>query len=232
MQGLLCRNTGLLGWVPCALECRSAQRPPLSGGWFPRWLRPHPTIQLVFLVALMPLRLRIVRAKCMRRANLFPKRAVLVVLMSHFVLISACYPRPHQYVLTQEFSGVLVKSGSPVSGAAVLVVHGRSDDKQYCENASVAAITSDAGAFHVDRQVELHLFTSLLNPPDTVFQITNLCFEVSAQRQLGARVISRTDYNITYVVSCDLNSAPVEFKQGFILRADEWGICRNDHIVN
>jgi len=162
-----------------------------------------------------------------RRASLFSKCGMLVAFIPLFACISACYPHPHQYIRTQEFSGVLLKSGLPVSAAAVYVSHAPGDNHQFCEGAKEVAVTSSDGHFHIDRVVEEHLFTSVLNPPDTVLQTTSICFHTSEANVLGVTTLSHTDRKLAFVLSCDLDSPPVDFKQGVILQPNEWGICKN-----
>jgi hypothetical protein len=36
-------------------------------------------------------------------------------------IISACYPRPHEFTSSPEVSGVLLRGGLPVSGARVVI---------------------------------------------------------------------------------------------------------------
>lgn len=143
-------------------------------------------------------------------------------------LLTACYPHPHQYVKTQEYSGVLLKGGVPVAGAVVLISQSRNNVTNYCENPHTATVSSDTGYFHINPTVETKAFTSILNPPDTVLQSTSICFTQMEHQILGATILSRTDRRISYDLNCDLDSMPVEYKQRTIFPKDQWGICRNE----
>jgi hypothetical protein len=83
-------------------------------------------------------------------------------------LITACYPHPHEYISRQEFSGVLLKDGSPVSDTIVLVGHFGKDSGEHCADASAVTVTDAAGRFYIASSVQKRLFTSLINPPSLV----------------------------------------------------------------
>jgi hypothetical protein len=51
----------------------------------------------------------------------------LITVTTLIALLSGCYPHSHDYMLTQGFSGVLLKGGSPMSGVPVSVSHTRGD---------------------------------------------------------------------------------------------------------
>ena len=129
-----------------------------------------------------------------------------IVLVAH--LVSACYPWPHTYVSTPEVSGVLLDGTHAVIGAKVLVAHTRGDDGEYCRGARVVAATWEGGKFRFHAVVSVHPFTSLLNPPETVRQMSSICFEVNGQQTLGAVITARTDRPTSYALSCDLNQQP------------------------
>jgi hypothetical protein len=152
---------------------------------------------------------------------------VLTVMATAAQSVSACYPRPHRFTSSPEVSGVLLKGGVPVNGARVLIAHTRGDDGNYCRGARVVAVTTDDGRFKVGASTDLHLFTSLLNAPKDVAQMTSVCFELPAQQKFGVLLLAPTDRETFYTLSCDLDSQPVEFKQHVIWSKDKWGICRN-----
>src|ERR1700733_6071290 len=100
-------------------------------------------------------------------------------------LLSGCYPHSHEYVLTPEFSGVLLKAGAPMSGVTVTVSHTRGDAGDYCINPKTVGVTDDTGAFRVPLQASTQHFTSLLNAPERVHQMTSICFQAPGKRKLG-----------------------------------------------
>jgi len=103
----------------------------------------------------------------------------------------------------------------------------RGDDGNYCRDGRVVGVTGRDGGFHIDPSVRLHLFTSLLNPPDKVFELTSVCFEVPGRSILGVLLMASTDRVISFELSCDLNSDPREFKQGVVWPSEKLGICSN-----
>lgn len=142
-------------------------------------------------------------------------------------IISACYPRPHEFTSSPEVSGVLLRGGVPVSGARVMIAHTRGDDGNYCRDGSVVAVTNEDGRFHVGPRTNLHLFASLLNAPKDVGQMTSVCFDLPERTTLGVLLLAPTDRETSDVLSCDLQSPPREFKQHVIWPKDKWGICGN-----
>ena len=154
-------------------------------------------------------------------------RLLAVSIVTGSLLVCACYPRPHEYISSPEISGVLLRGGVPVSGAQVLVAHTAGNDGDYCREARVAAMTSQDGHFHVSVTAHWRLFTSLLNPPRYVQALTSVCFDAPGQSKLGVLLLADTDRKTAVVLSCDLNSAPREFKQRVIWQKDKWGICVN-----
>jgi hypothetical protein len=143
------------------------------------------------------------------------------------LLVSACYPRPHKFTSSPEVSGVLLRGGLPVSGARVLIAHTRGDDGNYCRDGSVVALTTEDGRFHIGAHTNLHLFTSVLNAPKDVGQMTSVCFDLPQRPTLGVLLLSPSDRETSYVLSCDLESPPREYKQQVIWPKDKWGICGN-----
>jgi len=158
-----------------------------------------------------------------------PRMAIPLVAL--LAALSGCYPHSHNYVLTQEFSGVLLEDGTPMTGVSVSVSRTRGDTGDYCIEPEVVAVTSNTGAFHIPRQIQKQHFTSVLNPPQMVSQSMSICFEARGKRRLGAFVISPTDREVRYDAVCDWNSRGVEFKQNTILAPHQRGICtRSDQL--
>jgi hypothetical protein len=151
----------------------------------------------------------------------------LLLLVASVAFTTGCYPGPHQYIESQAISGVLIKSGSPAAGINVSLAHTRGDDGNYCKGSRVVGVTDKDGRFHVDPSVHVDLFTSLLNPPNQVSQLTSVCFEVPGEQVLGVLLMASTDRMKSFELSCDLNSGPREFKQGVVWPSDKWGICSN-----
>jgi hypothetical protein len=155
------------------------------------------------------------------------RAALLLMVIAISSIVSACYPRPHEFTSTPEISGVLFNGGVPVTEARVVIAHTRGDDGNYCRDGRVVGVTDKDGRFHVDPGIDIHLFKSLLNPPNTVFQMTSVCFELPGQQKFGALIMALTDRKTSFEMSCDLNSVPREFKQGVVWSVDKWGICSN-----
>jgi len=126
--------------------------------------------------------------------------------------LCGCYPHPHNVWVTQPFSGVLLNGGTPMSGVDVTVSHTRADSGDSCERPESVATTDDAGKFEISARVERHLFTSLLNPPQYVFQQMSVCFTNHGKHKLGAVMISASHYQVNYTATCEWNSSGVEFK--------------------
>jgi hypothetical protein len=151
----------------------------------------------------------------------------LVVVALSVCCLCACYPRPHRFFERPDISGVLLDNGTPVSGAAVVIAHTRGDDGNYCEGGRAVGVTDATGAFRIDADTTLHLFTSILNPPNTVSVATSVCFKIGANQKLGVVLLSHSDRKTSYVLSCNTSSPPAEFKQDVIWTMDKWGICTN-----
>jgi hypothetical protein len=156
------------------------------------------------------------------------KSICLALVMSVVLLgpLDACDLGSHDYVRTQEFSGVLLKGGVPMAGAAVLVSHSRGDDGNYCANPEVITATSESGTFRVPARTQARDFGSRLNPPGTVLQMTAICFRALGQQKLGALVIAPTDHEVKYSAICDWDSPSVEFTQKVQMNPNQWGICK------
>lgn len=152
---------------------------------------------------------------------------LLAVVTTASQLVSGCYPRPHTYTKTPEIHGVLLRAGVPVKGASVSLAQTRGDDGNYCRDARVVAVTTEEGRFKIAANTGQHLFTSLLNPPSSVAQMTSVCFEIPAQQTFGVLLVAPADRETSFALSCDLDSQPVEYKQGVVWPKEKWGICRN-----
>jgi hypothetical protein len=109
----------------------------------------------------------------------------------------ACYPRPHEYTRVPAISGVLLNNGKPVSGATVFVAQSGFDSDDHSQGLKATGTTNDDGHFNIDPIVRLHLFTSILNPPDVVLQTTTVCFQTAAEPAFGMTIIARTNLGIT-----------------------------------
>jgi hypothetical protein len=151
----------------------------------------------------------------------------LPFLAAAVLLTTGCYPRPHDYIDSPAISGVLLKNGLPAAGVSVSLARTRGDGGNYCSGSRVVGVTDQDGRFHLDPRIHERLFTSLLNPPNMVFQETSVCFEVTGEQRLGVLIMARTDVVKSFELSCDLDSVPREFKQGVVWPADRWGICSN-----
>jgi hypothetical protein len=57
--------------------------------------------------------------------------------------------------------------------------------------------------------------------------MTSVCFGIPSQQKLGVLILAPTDQKTSYTLSCELNSAPHEFKQRVVWPPDKWGICSN-----
>ena len=142
-------------------------------------------------------------------------------------LLSACYPHSHEYVLTPEFSGVLLKGGAPMPGVTVTVSHTRGDTGDYCIDPKTVAVTDDTGAFRVPPQSTMHHFSSILDVPEHGMQITSICFQAPGKRKLGALVLASTDHKVKFEMTCDWDSTSVEFVQDWIQSPYQGGICKS-----
>jgi hypothetical protein len=144
--------------------------------------------------------------------------------------LAACYPYPHEYFATPEFSGVLRKGGVPVSGATVSVGHYRQDGRQYCLDSTRVATTDEAGHFRVAASVSTHLFASMLNPPNVIMQTTPLCFGVSGEQKLGVTTVAATNHKVEYALSCEFDSKPAMYIGTGQYSMEQWGICKNPSV--
>jgi hypothetical protein len=139
----------------------------------------------------------------------------------------ACYPRPHEYTPVPAISGVLLNNGKPVSGATVFVAQSRFDSDNQCHGLKAMGVTDDDGRFNIDPVVRLHLFTSMLNPPDAVLQMTTVCFQTASAPSFGMTVIARTNRTMSFSASCDLATPNRLFRGRASIPGNPRGICTN-----
>ena len=88
-------------------------------------------------------------------------------------------------------------------------------------------VTSKDGHFNIDPVVRLHLFASILNPPDVVLQTTTVCFQTAAQPAFGMSIIARTDRTMSFSASCDLATPDRLFRGRVSIPGNPRGICVN-----
>jgi hypothetical protein len=139
----------------------------------------------------------------------------------------ACYPRPHEYTRVPAISGVLFNNGKPVSGATVFVAQSGFDSDNHCQGLRAMGVTNADGHFNIDPLVNLHLFTSILNPPDVVLQMTTVCFQTSSEPAFGMSIIARTNRTMSFSASCDLATPDRLFRAGVSIPGNPRGICTN-----
>jgi hypothetical protein len=144
-----------------------------------------------------------------------------------FMCLLACYPRPHEYTRVPAISGVLLDNGKPVSGATVFIAQTRPMDDHYCQNPKAVGITDQDGYFNIDPVVRLHLFTSILNPPDVVLQMTTVCFQTASEPAFGMTIIARTNRTMSFSASCDLATPNMVFRGRVSIDGNRRGICTN-----
>jgi hypothetical protein len=155
--------------------------------------------------------------------------APLRIVVAGLTVLSllACYPHPHEYTRVPAISGVLLDNGKPVSGATVFVAQSGFEADNPCQGFKAMGITNDDGHFNIDPVVRLHLFTSILNPPDAVLQATTVCFQTSAQPAFGMSIIARTNRTMSFSASCDLATPNSEFRGRVSIPGNPRGICMN-----
>lgn len=142
-------------------------------------------------------------------------------------LLVACYPRPHEYTTVPAISGVLLDAGKPVTGAAVFVAQTGAADDNYCQGLWPAGATDSNGNFQIGPLIERRFFSSVLNPPQHMHQMTSVCFKVAAQKYFGMTVLAPTDHTRSYRASCDLASTHVVFLGDGTIPGNPHGICVN-----
>ena len=140
---------------------------------------------------------------------------------------TACYPRAHEYTRVPAISGVLLNNGKPVSGATVCVAQAGFDSDNHCQGLKAMGVTNEDGQFNIDPVVRLHLFTSILNPPDVVSQATTVCFQTAAELAFGMTIIARTNRTMSFSASCDLATPNREFRGRVSIPGNPRGICIN-----
>jgi hypothetical protein len=139
----------------------------------------------------------------------------------------ACYPRPHEYTRVPAISGVLLNNGKPVSGATVFVAQTGFDSDNHCQGLRAMGVTNDGGKFQIAPVVKLHLFTSLLNPPEVVLQMTTVCFQTASEPAFGMSIIARTNRTMSFTASCDLATPDMVFRGRVSIPGNPRGICTN-----
>jgi hypothetical protein len=155
--------------------------------------------------------------------------APLRIVVAGLTVLSllACYPHPHEYTRVPAISGVLLNNGKPVRGATVFVAQSGFDSDDHCQGLRPMGITNDDGHFNIAPVVRLHLFTSILNPPDVVLQTTTVCFQTAAQPAFGMSIIARTNRTMSFSASCDLATPNSEFRGSVSIPGKPRGICTN-----
>jgi hypothetical protein len=133
---------------------------------------------------------------------------VFVLVWLGGLVIAGCAPYPHRVVRVPEIRGTLADTGVPIPDAIVLVAQKRDDP---CGNASNQGKTNARGEFLVSEKSETKLFYSFLNPPDTVGQLTSLCFQIAGGPNIfKGRVMHRTAESVVVNVKCDRGSPTCE----------------------
>ncbi|CAN7693958.1 hypothetical protein LJR289_005562 [Pseudoduganella sp. LjRoot289] len=126
----------------------------------------------------------------------------LPVLLSFAALaLAGCAPVPHRANVVPEIRGTLILGASPARNVAVLI--GTSSEYSApCKDAAVVTTTDEQGEFRIPSRQETELPYSLLNPPDTVRQLTNLCFQAQGKPVLfgGQFVTPRSTPSLLAVV--------------------------------
>jgi hypothetical protein len=124
-------------------------------------------------------------------------------------------------------SGVLLDHGMPVADATVLIAQAEPINDQYCEGLKEVGVTDHDGHFNIDPVVRLHLFTSILNPPDVVLQMTTVCFQTASEPAFGMSIIARTNRTMSFTASCDLATPDMVFRGRVLIPGNPHGICTN-----
>ena len=117
--------------------------------------------------------------------------------------IAGCAPFPHQVTRTPEIIGTLQVASVPIAKATVLI--GRNSSLQSpCDSAVPVGTTNERGEFHVLLNTETEIFYSFLNPPNTVGQLTNLCFQTSGESVFfGGQFLTKSNEPSQLHVVCD-----------------------------
>jgi hypothetical protein len=134
---------------------------------------------------------------------------------------------PHEYAKVPAITGVLLNDGKPVSGASVLIAQIGPINYPYCQQLNAVGVTDQDGHFKIDPVVRLHLFTSILNAPEDVFQTTTVCFQTGADPAFGMTIIARTNRTMSFSASCDLATPDRIFAGRTSIPGNPRGICTN-----
>ena len=97
----------------------------------------------------------------------------------------------------------------------------------HCQGLKAIGITNDDGHFNIDPVARLHLFTSILNPPDVVLQTTTVCFQTAPEPAFGMSIIARTNRTVSFAASCDLATPDRLFRGRVSIPGNPRGICVN-----
>ncbi len=135
------------------------------------------------------------KGRCLAYFSLFALTSPLFVL--------GCVPYPHEVVRTPEIRASFVRGIAPVGGAEVLI--GRSPEyRDPCKGAHVVGMTDEKGQITVPARIETEIWYSLVHPPQTVGQVTNLCFRVPGQSTIfGAQFLHKLQDKPSFSVVCD-----------------------------
>ena len=124
-------------------------------------------------------------------------------LLTSVLLVAGCVPYPHQFTRTPEIRASFIRGVAPVVGAEVLI--GRNSEyRDPCKGARVVGTTDDKGLLIVPLEIEVEFWYSLLNPPQTVGSLTNLCFRVPGESVIfGGQFFNKGQETPTFSVVCD-----------------------------
>lgn len=130
-------------------------------------------------------------------------RSLRALVIAAPLVVSGCAPIPHQATVVPEIRGTLIVGTSVAPNVAVLI--GTSSEYLApCKDASVITTTNERGEFVVPARVETELFYSFLNPPSTVRQLTNLCFQKQGESIVfGGQFVTPRGTPSQLAVVCD-----------------------------
>jgi hypothetical protein len=118
--------------------------------------------------------------------------------------IAGCAPFPHRVVRVPEIRGTLTDAGVPVTDAIVLIAQNRDEP---CGEAAIQGRTNDRGEFLIPEQFRTAFIYDFINPPDTVSQLTALCFEMPGGPAIfRGRLMHSIHESAVVNVACDSRS--------------------------
>lgn len=118
-------------------------------------------------------------------------------------LAAGCAPYPHRVFIRPEVTGTLSVGGVPARGAQVFLGTS-SDQREPCKAAVAIGTTDDQGGFVIAPLEKTVFFYSAINAPDTIMQLTNVCFgRPDHPVELGAQLVVKTAQPSTVSLSCD-----------------------------